>query len=57
MNTEIKGMTNVNYKNRTLEIDIGKRALVIVVMFILLNFIALSLMTILMKTYHCSIFL
>ncbi|MDZ7836168.1 MAG: potassium transporter TrkG [Alkalibacterium sp.] len=46
MSTELKGMTNVNYKNRTLEMDIVKRALVIVVMFILLNFIALSLMTI-----------
>jgi len=46
LSTELKGMTNVNYKNRTLEIDIVKRALVIVVMFILLNFIALSLMTI-----------
>lgn len=46
MSTEIRGLTNVNYKKRTLEMDIVKRALVIVVMFILLNFIALSLMTI-----------
>ncbi|EXJ23255.1 Potassium uptake protein, integral membrane component, KtrB [Alkalibacterium sp. AK22] len=44
--TELKGMTNVNYKKRTLEMDIVKRALVIVVMFVLLNFIGLSLMTI-----------
>ncbi|WP_423190348.1 TrkH family potassium uptake protein [Alkalibacterium sp. f15] len=44
--TELKGQTNINYKHRTLEIDIVKRALVIVVMFILLNFVALSLMTI-----------
>lgn len=44
--TEIKGFTHINYKNRTLEMDIVKRALVIVVMFILLNFIALSFMTI-----------
>lgn len=44
--TEMKGLTNVNYKNRTLEMDIVKRALVIVVMFVLLNFIGLSLMTI-----------
>ncbi|MFO8069673.1 MAG: potassium transporter TrkG [Alkalibacterium sp.] len=44
--TELKGLTNINYKKRTLEMDIVKRALVIVVMFILLNFVALSLMTI-----------
>ncbi|GEK90849.1 TrkH family potassium uptake protein [Alkalibacterium kapii] len=46
MGAEIKGVTNVNYKKRTLEMDIIKRALVIVVMFILLNFFALALMTI-----------
>jgi len=46
MSAELKGLKNVNYKNRTLEMDIVKRALVIVVMFIILNFIALSLMTI-----------
>ncbi len=46
MTAEIKGVSNVNYKNRTLKMDIVKRALVIVVMFVLLNFIALSLMTI-----------
>lgn len=44
--TELKGLTNVNYKNRTLEMDIVKRALVIVVMFVILNFVALSFMTI-----------
>lgn len=46
MSAELKGLTNVNYKNRTLEMHIVKRALVIVVMFIILNFIALSLMTV-----------
>jgi trk system potassium uptake protein TrkH len=44
--TEMRGLTNVNYKKRTLEMDIVKRALVIVVLFVLLNFIGLSLMTI-----------
>lgn len=46
MAAEIKGIENVNYKNRTLKMDIVKRALVIVVMFVILNFIALTLMTI-----------
>lgn len=44
--TEMRGLSNVNYKKRTLEMDIVKRALVIVVLFVLLNFIGLSLMTI-----------
>ncbi|GAB2322631.1 potassium transporter TrkG [Alkalibacterium sp. m-11] len=46
ISSEIRGIDNVNYKNRTLQMDIVKRALVIVVMFVLLNFIALALMTI-----------
>lgn len=46
MIAEVRGLTNVNYKKRTLEMDIIKRALVIVVMFILLNFFALALITI-----------
>ena len=46
ISSEIRGIDNVNYKKRTLQMDIVKRALVIVVMFVLLNFIALALMTI-----------
>lgn len=46
ISSEIRGLDNVNYRKRTLELDIVKRALVIVVMFVLLNFIALALMTI-----------
>lgn len=46
ISSEIRGLTNVNYKKRTLQMDIVKRALVIVVMFVLLNFIALALMTV-----------
>ena len=46
ISSEIRGIDNVNYKKHTLQMDIVKRALVIVVMFVLLNFIALALMTI-----------
>lgn len=44
--SELKGLANVNYKNRTLKMDIVKRALVIVVMFIILNIAFVALMTI-----------
>jgi trk system potassium uptake protein TrkH len=43
---EIRGQKNVHYQKRTLDMEIVKRALVIVVMFIILNFIGLSLMSI-----------
>ena len=46
ISSEIRGIDNVNYKKRTLQMDIVKPALVIVVMFVLLNFIAVALMTI-----------
>ena len=42
MIAEVRGLTNVNYKKRTLEMDIIKRALVIVVMFILHNFFCIG---------------
>lgn len=44
--SEIRGRTTINYQKRTLETDIVRRALVIVVIFILLNFIGLSLLSI-----------
>lgn len=43
---EIRGQKSVHYQRRTLEMEIVRRALVIVVMFILLNFIGLSLLSI-----------
>lgn len=44
--SEIRGRKTINYQKRTLEMDIVRRALVIVVIFILLNFIGLSLLSI-----------
>lgn len=46
ISSEIRGLDNVNYRKRTLEMTIVKRALVIVVMFVILNFISLAFMTI-----------
>lgn len=46
ISSEIRGLDNVNYRKRTLQQDIVKRALVIVVMFVLLIFVAIALMTI-----------
>lgn len=45
LTSEIKGISTINYKHHTLKSQIVKRALVIVVMFVLLNFVAISLMT------------
>lgn len=45
LTSEIKGISTINYKYHTLKSQIVKRALVIVVMFVLLNFVAISLMT------------
>lgn len=46
LSSEIRGLSNVNYKHHTLKTEIVKRALVIVVMFVLLNFVAISIITI-----------
>ena len=53
---EITGQQHVIYQKRTLDDEIVQRALVIVVMFVILNFLGLSLMFLyLMKPSLCSI--
>lgn len=42
---EVKGLSNINYKKHTLKMEFVKRALVIVVMFVSLNFLTIALMT------------
>ncbi|WP_208560510.1 TrkH family potassium uptake protein [Marinilactibacillus kalidii] len=43
---EISGQQNVHYQKRTIDREIVQRALVIVVMFVILNFLGMSLMSI-----------
>lgn len=45
LSAELKGHENINYKKHTLNINMIKRALVIVIMFVLLNFVAIAFMS------------
>lgn len=45
ISAEIKGLSNINYKKHTLSVEFVKRALVIVVMFVSLNFLTVAFMT------------
>ncbi|WP_225742837.1 TrkH family potassium uptake protein [Marinilactibacillus sp. Marseille-P9653] len=47
---EVTGQQHVHYQKRTLDNEIVKRALVIVVMFVILNFVGMSLMSIFDET-------